>query len=408
MSEEFRWRKSAPKDLSDDIPVAKQRKEVRKRHRRGSDTSASYAKELDTQEEEFHKRQSRLRTKIRLRDNRYTAVDLLAKNTIIMCGDDQSIGGFDDINFELLAESESPYVLISGLSPAKLAELIEKVNLEDNSNSDYWVAVVTVARHFIDLHKRRDIESVVSNDIAMLLSGKSISELNRLERDIDLMMGRKDMLLDMDFWASIKQSLHMYKLRKFLSEYHSKCLAKGGVSLSSLESCSDDMLLSRAKARESMMKNSVIAPVKSVEPQRKYEDGEEDFTGVVDLQGTPATGLKPQYSCRVRSEVEWNHYNYSHYDEDSPPPKTVCGYKFHILYPHLLDPSVTPSYKVSPDPADDKHAILRFSAGEPYQDIGFRIVNGAWESSHKKGFVCRFDRGVLYLYFEYKKFAYKR
>ena len=33
---------------------------------------------------------------------------------------------------------------------------------------------------------------------------------------------------------------------------------------------------------------------------------------------------------------DWNKYNQTHYDYDNPPPKTVVGYKFNILYHDLI------------------------------------------------------------------------
>ena len=48
---------------------------------------------------------------------------------------------------------------------------------------------------------------------------------------------------------------------------------------------------------------------------------------------------------------------------------------------------------------DDKDtALLRFSAGPPYEDIAFRIVDREWECSHRRGFRSSFDRGILQLY----------
>jgi hypothetical protein len=50
----------------------------------------------------------------------------------------------------------------------------------------------------------------------------------------------------------------------------------------------------------------------------------------------------------------------------------------------------------------------RFSAGPPYEDIAFRIVNKEWEYSHKRGYKCTFERGILHLYFNFKRSRYRR
>ena len=119
---------------------------------------------------------------------------------------------------------------------------------------------------------------------------------------------------------------------------------------------------------------------------------------------------KPRYVNRVHTGYDWNRYNRTHYDHDNPPPKNVQGYKFNIFYPDLIDPSATPTFRVEPDPrAQDRETVLlRFSAGPPYEDIAFRVVNREWDRSGKRGFKCLFSRGILHLYFMFKRLRYKR
>ncbi|KAI8354183.1 mid region of cactin-domain-containing protein, partial [Blakeslea trispora] len=117
---------------------------------------------------------------------------------------------------------------------------------------------------------------------------------------------------------------------------------------------------------------------------------------------------KPRYFNRVHTGYEWNKYNQTHYDLDNPPPKVVQGYKFNIFYPDLIDPSVAPTYYIKKDPESPDTVLIRFHAGPPYEDIAFRIVNREWEYSHKKGFRCSFDRGVLSLWFHFKRQFYRK
>lgn len=117
---------------------------------------------------------------------------------------------------------------------------------------------------------------------------------------------------------------------------------------------------------------------------------------------------KPRYFNRVHTGYEWNKYNQTHYDLDNPPPKVVQGYKFNIFYPDLIDPSKAPTYFIDKDPESPDTVLIRFHAGPPYEDIAFRIVNREWEYSHKKGFRCSFDRGVLSLWFHFKRQFYRK
>ena len=61
----------------------------------------------------------------------------------------------------------------------------------------------------------------------------------------------------------------------------------------------------------------------------------------------------------------------------------------------------------SPCPAGTT-CLLRFSAGPPYEDITFRVVNKDWEYNHKRGFRCVFERGILHLYFNFMRQRYRR
>jgi hypothetical protein len=53
-------------------------------------------------------------------------------------------------------------------------------------------------------------------------------------------------------------------------------------------------------------------------------------------------------------------------------------------------------------------AVLVFQAGPPYEDIAFKIVNKDWEFSHKRGFKCSFERGIMHLYIKYDPHVVKR
>ncbi|KAI0320612.1 mid region of cactin-domain-containing protein [Amylostereum chailletii] len=117
---------------------------------------------------------------------------------------------------------------------------------------------------------------------------------------------------------------------------------------------------------------------------------------------------KPRYFNRVHTGYEWNKYNQTHYDTDNPPPKVVQGYKFNIFYPDLIDKSKAPTYKIVKEPGNEDTVLLHFTAGPPYEDIAFRIVNREWEYSHKRGFRSSFDRGCLSLWFNFRRNFYRK
>jgi len=118
---------------------------------------------------------------------------------------------------------------------------------------------------------------------------------------------------------------------------------------------------------------------------------------------------KPRYFNRVHTGYEWNKYNQTHYDHDNPPPKVVQGYKFNVFYPDLIDKTKAPQFFITRDPDGNKEvSVLRISAGPPYEDIAFKILNREWEYSHKHGYKCSFERGIFHLCFNFKKHRYRR
>ena len=127
------------------------------------------------------------------------------------------------------------------------------------------------------------------------------------------------------------------------------------------------------------------------------------FVGTVDKRQSRA----PHYFNRVKSGYLWTEYNRLHYTEDNPPPEQVLGYKFNIFYPDLLDHLKTPTYRLLPG-RSGQHLRIHFTAGPPYEDVEFEIVNKEWETNHRLGFKCVFERGSLQLYFNFKKDIVRR
>ncbi|CAG0898222.1 unnamed protein product, partial [Cyprideis torosa] len=126
------------------------------------------------------------------------------------------------------------------------------------------------------------------------------------------------------------------------------------------------------------------------------------------LQKGCITSSTPPPEGLVHTGFEWNKYNQTHYDIDNPPPKIVQGYKFNIFYPDLIDKGTAPSYSLSSDEDNRDFAILRFTAGPPYEDIAFKIVNREWEYSYRKGFRCQFQNNIFQLWFHFKRYRYRR
>ena len=128
---------------------------------------------------------------------------------------------------------------------------------------------------------------------------------------------------------------------------------------------------------------------------------------VMDIDEVKYKPIKPRYSNKVKMGFDWNRHNQAHYTSENLPPKTIQGYRFNIFYPYLVDKTKTPQYKIERCNTPDM-CILRFHSGAPYEDIAFKIKNREWDMSEKSGFKNIFDKGILRLYFKFKRFKYKR
>ena len=145
--------------------------------------------------------------------------------------------------------------------------------------------------------------------------------------------------------------------------------------------------------------------------RQKLGEGEEVFDDEVEIETSGTVNAnyrprKPRYFNRVQTGYEWTKYNQLHYDFDNPPPKVIQGYRFNIFYPDLIDKRISPHYVVE-RAAEPNMLILRFKAGPPYEDVAFKIPNREWDMTEKQHFKNCFERGVLYLYFNFKRFRYK-
>ncbi|XP_038702255.1 cactin-like isoform X2 [Tripterygium wilfordii] len=461
----------------------------------------------EKKEEEFHFDQSKVRSEIRLREGRTKPIDVLSKQ----------LNGSDDLDIEI----NEPYMVFKGLTVKEMEELRDDIKMhldlgrETPTHIEYWEALMVVCdwelaearkKDALDrarvrgeappaelLAEERGLHSSIEADVRNLLQGKSHSELEALQVQIESQM-RSGTAKVVEYWEAVLKRLHIYKAKACLKEIHAKMLRKYlqrlEHPLAAEEKLTTDNVLSpiaeesdhdvedtetyspepmlREETEEAEREAGSFSPEllhgdeneEAIDPeedrailerkrmavleeqQRRIKEAmaskptppEDNF----ELKAMKAMGAveegdamfgssaevnldsqvywwhdkyrprKPKYFNRVHTGYEWNKYNQTHYDHDNPPPKIVQGYKFNIFYPDLVDKSKAPTYTIEKDGNSAETCIIRFHAGPPYEDIAFRIVNKEWEYSHKKGFKCTFERGILHVYFNFKRYRYRR
>lgn len=390
-------------------------------------------------EEEFHLEQQRQRSAIRLTQGREKPIDVLAKNLLMfgLSDDERSLqnsgvkyqekyNALDELR-SLEAEITEPHVFIKDLTLKELNELLDDVNeyiaLEKevnqssqnenvSTNEEYWNAMKVVCEEeiaFIKSGGNGGTHDLVAKDISKMFDGQTTSALSKLKVEILSKIEERSAGVDTDYWYSVLKQLGVHQARATLSEIHSIMLLR---QLDKIEDRKNGMKNRKPKndneenSKEVSLANGNELPEGAQDNTLNVED-EVDLGQKTYKWNDKYRPRKPRYFNRVKTGYDWNKYNQTHYDHDNPPPKTVQGYKFDIFYPDLIDKSKTPQYFLERADSND-FCIIRFSAGPPYEDIAFKIINREWNRSRKRGFKSVFERGVLTLHFNFNTHWYRR
>lgn len=409
-------------------------------------------------EEEFHLRQQKQRSAIRLVEGREKPIDVLAKNILLFGLSEQEVGSKSLIKYhekynaldavgDLEAELEEPQVLLKMLKLHELEELLieivafQKLEFEtmskDSSHSvaiilKYWDNLKIVAEDEIKFLKSggsKGKHAAMVSDVSKIFNAnQSLSDLENMRDDIDARLRRhsadasSNEAFDRGYWLFVKEQLLVHLAKAELSDLHSRMLVcqlerleKRKQELTMLPTSEDQVTEAGRPSRQ--LENDHTS---SINVDEELGDLEEELGLSAEHDLKAASGgiqqykwqdkyrpRKPRYFNRVKTGYDWNKYNQTHYDKDNPPPKIVQGYKFNIFYPDLIDTTKTPQFRLEPANTDD-FCIMRFIAGPPYEDIAFKIVNREWSRSRKRGFKCTFERGVLSLYFNFNTHWYRK
>ena len=189
---------------------------------------AAMFEQWEAQEGTFHLTQVKLRSKIRMRDSRAKAIDLLAKYAENMW--EMSEEAIDELDVN------EPYTVLNGLSEQDLEDLLEDikvyVELEEGKNLDFWKDITTIVEDEIrtlqqtqiDDKQRQVINRSVQGNVAAVFQGKTYSQLVLLKQQIATKIGAKQG--DVSYWEHLHQQLNAVMARARLRENHQKILQK--------------------------------------------------------------------------------------------------------------------------------------------------------------------------------------
>ena len=177
------------------------------------------AVDLERQEDIFHLEQAKIRAQQRLAAGRPKAIDVITNNLFLLDG------------FDATASDEAG-VFVCALPLDQLEELREdigeysRLDALNRDHVDFWRALGRVTQHAL-LEAKQEVEKLagwhpsLDADIAMMLDGKSLSELETLEAGVREQVDRGD-APDPDFYHAILQRLDVYKAKAVLKEFHER------------------------------------------------------------------------------------------------------------------------------------------------------------------------------------------
>ncbi|EEB15484.1 paramyosin, putative [Pediculus humanus corporis] len=186
---------------------------------------AAQFQEWERQEDQFHLEQARLRSKIRIDDGRAKPIDLLAKY----------IGAEEEVD---AVEMHEPYTYLNGLTTKDLEDLIEDIKvykeLERGRNLDYWNDITVIvedelkklrklekqSEYEVAVDRREGIHQSVVSDVASVFKGKTASQLEALQQQIESKITCKTDGIDIGYWESLLSQLKAHMARARLRDRH--------------------------------------------------------------------------------------------------------------------------------------------------------------------------------------------
>ncbi|GFE55475.1 hypothetical protein BaOVIS_028790 [Babesia ovis] len=347
----------------------------------GGSTEPMSSEDYVQKEDEFMLKQELEKSKLRLQGGRGNELDHLLT----------SDGSITDV--EGLFKSTDRDTLLQHLEHIKARLYFCK----DARNATFLGALETIIQTRLGGKEApSEVSDAVSSKIDMILSTKSISELENYQVEIQKKLD-SDGVIDTNFWELALSRIPYFKACCVLRDHSS------GVTS-----------VPRAGSNEASSAPKATSNTQQV-IDKKYErfmqglklDTDEHIMRENVPYGS-SSGPKPLFAARVTMTYDWNKYNLSHFDMDNPPPKSVQGFKFSIFFSDLEDPRATPQWKLVKDGSSTETCLLVFKGGRPYAPLAFRIPAREWDTDPSRGFKNCFSDGVLHLYFNYRKLVYRR
>ena len=178
--------------------------------------SATYG-DWQQKEEDFLLNQTRVRSKIRLTENREQPIDSIAKNILLIesTAELQQIDQLESTLSNLDVELRDPVTLVEDLDPEQLVQLSKDVEaylqFEINKKGAYqsfWGSLKIIVTSEKRRNDRSDgiVHKSVSDDVEKMFRGKDEEELNHIQQDIQktILEGKRG---DISYWEQMAEEV---------------------------------------------------------------------------------------------------------------------------------------------------------------------------------------------------------
>ncbi|XP_051028682.1 splicing factor Cactin [Acomys russatus] len=299
---------------------------------------AEHFKTWEEQEDSFHLRQAKLRSKIRIRDGRAKPIDLLAKY----------ISAEDD---DLAVEMHEPYTFLNGLTVADMEDLLEDIQvymeLEQGKNVDFWRDMTTITEDEIAKlrkleasgkgpgERREGVNASVSSDVQSVFKGKTYNQLQVIFQGIEGKIRAGGPNLDMGYWESLLQQLRAHMARARLRERHQDVLRQKLFKLKQEQGVESEPLFPILKpeptaTRSPEPEERAPTPGPSVDPT---EPGEAPAPAEAEAEAEPEADGEA-----VLMEEDLIQQSLADYDAGRYSPRLLTAHELpldaHVLEPH--------------------------------------------------------------------------
>ena len=207
--------------------------------------SATYG-DWQQKEEDFLLNQTRVRSKIRLTENRQQPIDSIAKNILLIesTAEAQQSDTLESTLSNLDVELRDPVSLVEGLDSTQLEQLSRDVEaylqFEINKKGTYqsfWLSLKTIVVSEKRKHDKSEsiVHKSVTEDVQKLFKGKNDDELNHIQQDIakTITEGKRG---DISYWEQMALEVTLQRARSNVARIHRELLHKQLALLSKLRS----------------------------------------------------------------------------------------------------------------------------------------------------------------------------